>query len=204
MKFSIMFRILPNYGNFILHVLFFEIIYFFLGFKQSSINILNNEKQSDNIPCPYFFLYKIKKFFLNEKINSLIDLGCGGGRALYFFKKYKKINYYGIENNNNIYNGCKKLFEKDKNITIYNEDIMSLKFLNYNNDCFFINDPLKKKEDFDKLISNIFKKNENDRKIYFILVNLDENKRQIFNSCKLIEFFQIKTKGYYIYSNEKK
>ena len=199
-----MFRILPNYGNFIVHILFFEIIYFFLGFKQSSIDILNNEKQSDNIPCPYFFLYKIKKFFLSEKINSLIDLGCGGGRSLYFFKKYKNIDYCGIENNYKIYSECKKLFEKDKNVKIYNEDIMSLKFLNYNNDCFFINDPLKKKEDFDKLILSIFEKNNNVKKIYFILVNLDESKRQIFDSYNLIEFFQIKTKNYYIYSNEKR
>jgi len=199
-----MFRVLPSYGNFAIHVLFFEIIYFFLGYKQSSVDILKNKEQNDNIPCPYFFLYKIKKFFLKEKINSLIDLGCGGGRALYFFKRYKKINYCGLENNYNVYSECKKLFEKDENIKIYNEDIMSLKFLNYNNDCFFINDPLKKKEDFDKLILNIFKKNENEKKVYFILVNLDENKRQIFDSYKLIEFFQIKTKNYYIYSNEKK
>ena len=97
-----MFRVLPSYGNFAIHVLFFEIIYFFLGYKQSSVDILKNKEQNDNIPCPYFFLYKIKKFFLKEKINSLIDLGCGGGRALYFFKRYKKINYCGLENNYNV------------------------------------------------------------------------------------------------------
>ena len=114
------------------------------------------------------------------------------------------MNYYGIENNINIYNGCKKLFEKHTNVKIHNENFMSFNFLNYNNDCFFINDPLKKKEDSDNLISNILKKNENKKKIYFILVNLDENKREIFYSYKLIDFFQIKTKSYYIYSNEKK
>ena len=70
------------------------------------MNILDNDKHNDNIPCPYFFLHKIKKFFINEKINSLIDLGCGGGRSLYFFNRCKKINYYGIENNINIYNSC--------------------------------------------------------------------------------------------------
>ena len=204
MKLPFMFRSLPNYGNFIIHIIFFEIFYLFLGCKQSSINVLSNDKYSDNIPCPFFFLHKIKKKIINEKINSLIDLGCGGGRALYFFNKYKKMNYYGIENNINIYNGCKKLFEKHTNVKIHNENFMSFNFLNYNNDCFFINDPLKKKEDSDNLISNILKKNENKKKIYFILVNLDENKREIFYSYKLIDFFQIKTKSYYIYSNEKK
>ena len=79
---------------------------------------------------------------------------------------------------------------------------MSYDFLNYNADCFFINDPLKHKEDFDNLIINTINAN-NKKIIYFILINVDETKREIFNKYKLIESYKYKTKGYYIYSNEK-
>ena len=55
-----------------------------------------------------------------------------------------------------------------------------LKFLFY----FLINDKVKKK-------------------IYFIVVNVDENKREVFNKYKLIDSLRKNNKGYYIYSNEK-
>ena len=69
---------------------------------------------------------------------------------------------------------------------------MSFKFLDFNNDCFFINDPLKKKYDFNKLILKILEKSKkNVKKIYFILINVDKNKRETFNEYKLIDSFQI-------------
>ena len=149
-------------------------------------------------------LHKIKKFFLNNDIKSFIDLGCGGGRSLCFFNKQLRINYFGIEYNASIYADCKKLFQKHDNIQIFNDDFMSFKFLDFNNDCFFINDPLKKKYDFNKLILKILEKSKkNVKKIYFILINVDKNKRETFNEYKLIDSFQTNSKGYYIYSNEK-
>ena len=44
---------------------------------------------------------------------------------------------------------------------------------------------------------------KNRKKIYFIVVNVDENKREVFNNYKLIDSLQKNNKGYYIYSNEK-
>ena len=84
-----------SYRKILPKIFFFEFLYLLKGFKQNSIKIFNSDKFSDNIPCPYFFLHKIKKFLLRSKIQSLIDLGCGGGRALFFFNKQLKINYYG-------------------------------------------------------------------------------------------------------------
>ena len=80
---------------------------------------------------------------------------------------------------------------------------MSFKFLEYNNDCFFIGDPLKKKNDFDILIKKILEKSiKNGKKIYFIVVNIDESKREVFSKYKLLDSFRRNNKGYYIYSNE--
>ena len=204
MKILNLFKIIFSYRKYCFHVIFFEIFYFFKGYKNININILNHEKFTDNIPCSYFFLFKIKKFLLKKKIKSMIDLGCGGGRSIYFLNKDLKIKYYGLEYHEGIYNSCKNLFNLDENVKILNEDFMSLNFLEFNCDCFFINDPLRNKNDFDKLIQNILKfKNNNSQIAYFILVNVDKDKREILKSCKLIEFLQIATKGYYIYSNGK-
>jgi len=204
MKISIFFQILLSYKKVLIQLLFFEFFYLLRGYKQNSIEIFNNDRFTDNIPCPYFFLQKIIKFILKSNIKSLLDLGCGGGRALYFFNEKLKINYYGIEYQTTIYEKCKKLFQKDDNIKIFNEDFMSFEFLKLNNDCYFINDPLKKKDDLEKLIIKILDLiKKNGKIIYFILINLDDSKRKIFNEYKLIEFYQINSKGYYIYSSEK-
>ena len=81
---------------------------------------------------------------------------------------------------------------------------MSLNFLDFTCDCYFINDPLRKNEDFKKLVLNILEANNVDNKvIYFIVINVDKNKREIFNNYKLIDSIQADTKSYYIYSNKK-
>ncbi len=204
MKIINLIHMLSAYGKFLPQILFFEIYYLLKGYKKSTVKILNNDRFADNIPCPYFFLHKIKRFFLNSDIKSFIDLGCGGGRSLFFFNKQLRINYFGIEYNASIYTDCKKLFQKHDNVQIVNDDFMSFKFLDFNNDCFFINDPLKKKYDFNKVILKILEKSKkNVKKIYFILINVDKNKREIFSKYKLIDSFQTKSRGYYIYSNEK-
>ena len=87
-------------------------------------------------------------------------------------------------------------------VQIINDDILSFKFLKFDYDCFFIGGPLKKKSDFDKLIQKIHEKNmKNGKKIYFIVVNVDKNKHEVFYKYKLIDSFQNNTKGYCIYSN---
>lgn len=182
----------------------FEVFYLIKNYKQNSINIMNHQKFTDNIPTLYYFLHNITKFLKKSDIKSLVDLGCGGGRSIYFFNKKLTINYYGVEFQKKIYNNCKRLFIKFDNIKIYNDDFMSYKFLDFNSDCFFINDPLKNKEDFDNLIINIIDTNNKLKKIiYFVLINVDESKREIFSKYKSIDSFKYKSKGYYIYSNEK-
>ena len=188
--------------KYFLYLLFFEIYYLFKGYKQSSITILNHYRFTDNIPCQYYFLHKILKFLKKNNIKSLVDLGCGGGRSLYFFNKKLKINYYGVEHNFEIFQGCKNLLNKFENIKIYNDDFMSYKFLDFKAECYFINDPLKDKNEFYKLITNIL--NTMSKKIiYFVLIDVDENKLKIFDKYKKVKIFKYKSKGYYIYSNEK-
>ena len=154
MKIINLIHMLSAYGKFLPQILFFEIYYLLKGYKRNSVKVLNNDRFTDNIPCPYFFLHKLKKFFLNTDIKSFVDLGCGDGRSIFFFNKQLKINFNSIEYDPYVYGNCKKLFNKYDNIKINHDDIMSFKFLEYNNDCFFIGDPLKK----NMILINLFKK----------------------------------------------
>ena len=63
MKIKSLFNILSSYGYWLPQILFFEIYYLLKGYKKSTVKILNNNRFTDNIPCPYFILHKIKKFF---------------------------------------------------------------------------------------------------------------------------------------------
>ena len=80
MKIKILFNMLLTYGTWLPQILFFEIYYLLKGYKINSAKLLNNDRFTDNIPSPYFFLHKVKTFFLNTDIKSFVDLGCGDGR----------------------------------------------------------------------------------------------------------------------------
>ena len=175
------------------------------GFKGNSFDIINNDKANSNIPCPYFFLNKINNFLKQKRINSFFDLGCGSGRSIYFFNTKHKINYFGIEYHKKAYMKCEKLFEKFKNVEIINDNFMNFDFLKKNAECFFINDPLKDINEFNKLILKIIEYNKISNKlIYLIFVNIKKDKLNILNKYVLINSLDLNTRGFYIYSNEEK
>ena len=78
-------------------------------------------------------------------------------------------------------------------------------FLKFNCDCYFINDPLRNLEEYNKLVLKIIEKNEQSNKIvYFILINIGKDKHKIFDKYRLLENLIINDRGYSIYSNENK
>ena len=73
-------------------ILFYEIFFILRGFKGNKIGFDVNDEFSANIPCPYYFLIKIKKFLDKKQIKSFIDLGCGNGRVIFFLIDILKLN----------------------------------------------------------------------------------------------------------------
>jgi len=198
-------ELMRSYKLLIVKILFYEALYMMRGFKGNSFDIINNIKANSNIPCPYFFLNKINNFLKKRKINSFFDLGCGSGRSIYFFNTKYKINYFGIEYNEKAYDKSKKLFEKFKNVEIINDNFMNFDFLKKNADCYFINDPLKDTNEFNNLILKIIEYNKISNKlIYLIFVNIKKDKLNILKKYELINFLNLDTRGFYIYSNQKK
>ena len=200
-----LFSLIGAYKFTFIKILLYEIYYILRGFKGNTINIRKNQKYNSNIPCPYFFLVKIEKFLKENNLKYFIDLGCGGGRVIYFLNIKYKINYCGIEYFQETYFKCEKLFRNQKNVMILNDNFMTFNFLEQNNDCYFLNDPLKDEEEFNKLIFKIIEKNKLSNKlVYFIVINVDENKLKIFNKYECIEYLKINTRGLFIYSNKQK
>ena len=163
-------RILTSYRYFIIIILFYEVFYFLKNYKGNFISISKNNKMSDNIPCPYYFLIKIFRFLKLSNFKVFLDLGAGSGRILYFFNaKFKKKKFIGIEYFRSNFKILKKLFKKEKNIELIQADFTKLNLKKLNVDCFFLNNPFKNQMKSLKFIKKILKENKKKKKIYLYL-----------------------------------
>ena len=108
-------KIIKTYKFYIIKILIFEIFFLVRMFRGGKIKITNHKYYTDNIPCPYLFLWKIKNFLIEKNIKSLIDLGCENGRVIFFLNKYINLNLVGIEYDQQTSESCRKIFEKKQN-----------------------------------------------------------------------------------------
>ncbi len=112
-------RIISSYKFSIITIIFFELLYLVKGYKGNRFNFSNNDLMADNLPCPYYFLFKIKKTLKKNNFRNFLDLGCGSGRAIDFFNKnFFNKNFIGIEYFTNQFEYCQKVFQEQKNIKI--------------------------------------------------------------------------------------
>ena len=184
-------RILKSYRFHLINIILFEFKYWVKGFRGNKFDIYNHDIMSDNIPCPYYFLHKIKKKLNSLSFDVFIDLGCGSGRVIDFFNKTlsKKV-FYGVEFYEKQYNYCKKLFKNDNNIEIINDDFFNLDILKLNADCFFLNHPIRSEELLGKIVSKILAFADK-KKIYIIFVNCNKSTLDKFKKLYCIEEFYI-------------
>ena len=96
---SIILRALSGWGILgLIKMIYFEFFYILkngladykkIGYRSS----LHTNIDNHNIPTPYVYLYYLKKFLLNYKDSTFIDVGSGVGRVLRFALdlKFKKI-----------------------------------------------------------------------------------------------------------------
>ena len=193
-----LFYIFKNYHFYSFPILLSEALFYL---KSNSVvnkfKYLNDDFLSDAIPCPHFFLKKIKKFIIQKKIKHLCDLGSGYGRVLYFFGNINKFQIDGVELNKEIYLDSIKL--NSDYIKIFNENILKFNLNNKKYDLFIINDPLRKNEDLLELILKIKKFC---KKSYVICINLDKKKMESVNcNLNLIDSFIIsKSRNILFYS----
>ena len=195
-----LFRIMQSYKFSIFVIIFFEILYILKGYKGNNFKLTTNEKMSDNIPCPYYFLLKIYKVLKKNNFNKFLDLGSGSGRTIDFFSKnFLNKEFVGIEYSSEECESSKKLFKKNNNIKIIQSDFTKIDFFNLNADCFFLNNPFRSDEEtfnfLNKIVNSLQKKN-----ILFIFVNYNRDIVQSVKRIQCIDSYYIsETKGYSIY-----
>jgi len=203
MLFKNIIRIITSYKLSLLQVIFFEIIYILIGFKGNKINFSKNNEMYDNIPYPYFFLIKIKRTLKVSNFTKFIDLGCGSGRVINFFNKsFPNKSFVGIEYFSEQYNYCRKIFVKNSNIEIFQDDFRKIDFSKFDADCYFFNNPWRNEiEPFDFIVnmSQSFTK----KSILIILANYSEKFCERLNeglkNSQCIGRYYIKyNKGYHI------
>ena len=179
-----LYDIFKNYRLYAFTILINEIIFQFkYNGELNKFKYLDSKFQSDSIPCSYFFLKKIKQFILKNEITYSCDLGSGYGKILYFLGILNRYKIDGVELDKEIYLDSLNL--KNNNIKIYNEDILKFDLANTRYDLFILNDPLKKKDDLDKLILKI---KASYKQGYVIFINLDQDKlKSVFENLNIIE-----------------
>ena len=199
------FRIINDYQFSLIIVIFFEFLYLVKGYKGNKFNFSKNNSMTDNIPCPYYFLFKIKNTLQKINFSNFIDFGCGSGRAINFFSQNSfSTNYIGIEYFSEQYEYCKKIFKNKKNINIVQGDFTKLDFLKYKPDCYYFNGPFKNDEDFIRFLEKIVNFSI-ERNIFFIFINCNKKvveKIEKIEKINCIEKFYVsKTTGYSIFSS---
>ena len=191
--------LIVSYKFSIVYILFYELIYVILGYKGNSFITRNNNKSTDTIPCSYYFLIKIYNVIKNEQIKSLIDLGCGNGRVLFYFNKKLKIDYLGVELFKDAYEYSQKIFKHSPNVRILNENFFDLNFKQLQYDCYFLNDPLKEVGEHNRLVTTIISSLGQSKNPLFVTVNLTEGKSEVFASMKLLYSLKISSRSINIY-----
>ena len=195
-------RIIKSYKFSIITIIFFELIYLFKGYRGNKFSFSNNDLMADNLPCPYYFLFKIKKTLKNQNFYNFLDLGCGSGRVIDFFNKsFPNKNLIGIEYFNNQFKYCEKIFQGKKNIKIVQADFTKSDFFQYDADCYFFNYPFKKNLEFIKCVEKIINFSLNKKKSLLIFVNHNKKIIDELKNIHCIESFYVSNiKGYSICS----
>jgi phospholipid N-methyltransferase len=179
-----------NYRKVLFSALYYEVIYSirYLEFGSHLIMSDDHKGATDSIPSAYYFVKKITNFINNHQIKNVADLGCGLGRITNFLDSNTDANIFGYELNPKIYK--KSLRIKNKNVKLFNKDILNINFSKKNIQCFIMVDPFIKSKDtirMQKKIISSFLKNKN--RSFLITINI---KNQLINK-KFIKIKSIKT-----------
>ena len=201
MIFKNLLRILESYRFLLIKIIFFELIYLIKGYKGNNFTFSKNNIMTDNIPCPYYFLHKIKKKIKDREFKIFLDMGCGSGRVIDFFSRnLLNKSFIGIEYFEEQFLHCKKNIKINKNIKLFQADFIKFDFLQYEADCYFFNQPIKDDIIFTDLIKKIINATQNKITALLIFVNYNNNILKSLKNIHLIETYYINDKkGFSIY-----
>ena len=174
----IILRALSGWGILgLIKMIYFEIFYILkngladykkIGYRSS----LHTNIDNHNIPTPYVYLYYLKKFLLNYKDFTFIDVGSGVGRVLRFALdlKFKKI--ISIEKSTILNKSLKKEF--GNKIIYFEKDATQFSIENEKNVIFYFFESFDGNV-FYNFIKNQIKKNSFESLLVVMIISEIEN-----------------------------
>jgi len=161
----------------LIKMIYFEIFYILkngladykkIGYRSS----LHTNIDNHNIPTPYVYLYYLKKFLLNYKDFTFIDVGSGVGRVLRFALDFKFKKIISIEKSTILNKSLKKEF--GNKIIYFEKDATQFSIENEKNVIFYFF------ESFDgnifyNFIKNQIKKNSFESLLVVMIISEIEN-----------------------------
>jgi len=161
----------------LIKMIYFEIFYILkngladykkIGYRSS----LHTNIDNHNIPTPYVYLYYLKKFLLNYKDFTFIDVGSGVGRVLRFALdlKFKKI--ISIEKSTILNKSLKKEF--GNKIIYFEKDATQFSIENEKNVIFYFFESFDGNV-FYNFIKNQIKKNSFESLLVVMIISEIEN-----------------------------
>ena len=102
----------------------------------------------------------IKKLFKKDKLNNVLDIGCGCGHYLRSIKKKIKYNFYytGVDSQRDFIKEAKKIWKKNLNVKFFKGSVYNLKkFKNNKYDVVMCNNVILHLDDAKKAITQLCK-----------------------------------------------
>jgi SAM-dependent methyltransferase len=124
-----------------------------------------------------FFLKTNKETNNILKTSELLDIGCGYGKALFYFKKiFSKV--HGVEVNKDLFYDLNKNFSKNNTkVNFINSDFFNMK-IPENVNFFYMFSPFRDFSLYENLINILIKfSQEQNKRIYFIVVRNSHSKK---------------------------
>ena len=126
-----------------------------------------------------FFLKTNKETNNILNTSELLDIGCGNGKVLFYFKKFFS-KVHGVEVNIEVFYDLTKNFSKnDTKINLINSDFFNMKIPEGVN-FFYMFSPFREFSLNENLINILIKfSHEQNKKIYFIMVRGSHYKKML-------------------------
>ena len=174
----IILRALSGWGILgLIKMIYFEIFYILkngladykkIGYRSS----LHTNIDNHNIPTPYVYLYYLKKFLLNYKDFTFIDVGSGVGRVLRFALDFKFKKIISIEKSTILNKSLKKEF--GNKIIYFEKDATQFSIENEKNVIFYFFESFDGNV-FYNFIKNQIKKNSFESLLVVMIISEIEN-----------------------------
>ena len=188
---SITLRALSGWGiQGLIKMIYFELFYILknglsdykkIGYRSS----LHTKIDNYNIPTPYVYLYYLKKYLVNYKNFTFIDVGSGVGRVLRFALDLKLKKIISIEKSTKLNKFLKKEF--GNKIIYFENDASQFSIENEKNVIFYFFESFDGNVFYDFIMNQITKNSFENIVVVMVISEIDNQIKLFLNNFQIKE-----------------